>query len=117
MSADLDSLKLGPRRYLGLRPMANSMGVLPLEVIEVFLTVAFLRIIWAREWPGPDSLKLSTRAKRNFSNSRTLISAQSVHGLRGPSGKTYQHKSTSDEVCKLLLLEKLTLTWIGCQME
>ena len=35
------------RRSLGLRPMANSMGVLPLKVTCVFLTVAALRINWA----------------------------------------------------------------------
>ena len=35
------------RRSLGLRPSANSMGVLPFEVTRVFLTVAALRINWA----------------------------------------------------------------------
>ena len=34
-------------RYLGPLPMANSMGVLPLRVTCVFLTVAAFRINWA----------------------------------------------------------------------
>ena len=34
-------------RSLGLFPMANSRGVLPLRVTWVFLTVAALRINWA----------------------------------------------------------------------
>ena len=37
----------GSRRSLGLRPMANSMGVLPLKVTCLFLTVAALSINWA----------------------------------------------------------------------
>ena len=40
-------MEAGPRRSLGLRPMADSMGVLPLEVTCVFLIVAALRINWA----------------------------------------------------------------------
>ena len=41
-------MEAGSRRSLGLRPMANSMEVLPLEVACVFLTVAALRINWVR---------------------------------------------------------------------
>ena len=37
-------VEAGSRRSLGLRPMANSIGVVPLKVIWVFLTVAALRI-------------------------------------------------------------------------
>ena len=37
-------MEAGSRRSLGLRPMANSMGVLPLKGTCVFLTVAALRI-------------------------------------------------------------------------
>ena len=37
-------METGSRRSLGLRPMANSMGVLPLEDTCVFLTVVALRI-------------------------------------------------------------------------
>ena len=33
-------MEAGSMRSLGLRPMANSMGVLPLRVTCVFLTVA-----------------------------------------------------------------------------
>ena len=80
MSAALDSLKLGPRRSVGLRPMANYMGVLPLEVIWIFLTDVALRINWA------GVLCVSTSAKRNFLNSRTPISARFGHGVCGPVG-------------------------------
>ena len=41
-------MEAGSRRSLGFRPMANSMGVSPLEVTCVFLTVAALRINWER---------------------------------------------------------------------
>ena len=42
---------------LGLRPMANSIGVLPLEVTCLLLIVATVRINWAQEclmteWTG-----------------------------------------------------------------
>ena len=37
----------GSMRSLGLFPVANSIGVLPLRVTCVFLTVAALRINWA----------------------------------------------------------------------
>ena len=40
-------MEAGSMRSLGLLPMANSMGVLPLRVNCVFLTVAALRISWA----------------------------------------------------------------------
>ena len=43
----LDSWEAGSRRSLGLLPMANSIGVLPVQVTCVFLTVAALRINWA----------------------------------------------------------------------
>ena len=39
--------RAGSRRSLGFRPMANSMVVLPLKVMWVFLSVAALRINWA----------------------------------------------------------------------
>ena len=39
-------MEAGSRRSLGLRPMANSMGVFPIQVTCVFLTVAALRINW-----------------------------------------------------------------------
>ena len=41
-------MEAGSRRSLGLRPMANSRGVFPLKVTCVLLTVAALRINWAR---------------------------------------------------------------------
>ena len=47
MQAALDVIEAGSRRSLGLRPIANSIGVLPLEVTWVFLSVAALRINWA----------------------------------------------------------------------
>ena len=40
-------MEAGSRKSLGLCFMANSIGVLPLEVTCVFLTVAALRINWA----------------------------------------------------------------------
>ena len=40
-------MEAGSRRSLGFRPMASSMGALPLKVTCVFLTVAALRINWA----------------------------------------------------------------------
>ena len=46
MSAALHSWKLGARD-LAFRHMANSVGVLPLKVTSVFLTVAAFRINWA----------------------------------------------------------------------
>ena len=68
-------------RSLGLLPMANSIGVLPLRVTCVFLTVAALRInkagvicatvVWSRFLEA-----VSTSAERNFLNNRTPISAR-----------------------------------------
>ena len=40
-------MKAGSMRSLGLLPMANSIGVLPLRITCVFLTVAAFRINWA----------------------------------------------------------------------
>ena len=40
-------MKAGSMRFLGLLPMANSIGVLPLRVTCVFLAVTALRINWA----------------------------------------------------------------------
>ena len=40
-------MEAGSKRSLGQRPMANSIGVLPIEVTWVFLAVAALRINWA----------------------------------------------------------------------
>ena len=84
-------MEAGSRRSLGLRPMDSSMGVLPLEVTCVFVTVAALRINWAgvicakvvrsRLWEA-----VSTSAKRNFLNNRTPISARFGHGVCGPVG-------------------------------
>ena len=71
-------MEAGSRRSLGLRPRASSMGVLPLKVTCVFLTVAALRINWAREicarvvWSRVLQA-VSTSAKRNFLNSRTHL--------------------------------------------
>ena len=84
-------IEAGSGRSLGLRPVANSMGVLPLQVIWVFLTVAALRInwagvicarvVWSRFFDA-----LSTSDKRNFLNSRTPISARFGHGVCGLVG-------------------------------
>ena len=73
-------IEAGSRRSLGLRPSANSMGVLPLEVTRVFLTVAALRINWA----GVLCAKVvwsrfleavSTSAKKLFEQSYTHLSS------------------------------------------
>ena len=69
-------MKTGSRRSLGFRPIASSMGVLPLKVTCVFLTVAALRINWvgvicARVVWSRFLEAVSTSAKRNFLNSRT----------------------------------------------
>ena len=69
-------MEAGSRRSLGLRPMANSTGVLPLKVACVFLTVAALRINWAGVvcasvvW-SRFLEAVSTSAKRNFLSNRT----------------------------------------------
>ena len=61
------------------------------EVTCAFLTVAALRINWARVicarvvW-SRFSEAVSTRAKRNFLNNRTPISARFGHGVCGPVG-------------------------------
>ena len=84
----------GSRRSLGLRPIANSMGVLPLKVTCVFLTVAALhikwagvicaRVVWSRFLEA-----VSTSAKSNFLNNRTRISARLGHVVRGPVGSLF----------------------------
>ena len=84
-------MEAGSRRSLGLRPMANSMGVLPPKVTCVFLTVAALRINWAglicaRVVWSRFLEAVSTSAKRKFLNNRTPISARFGHGVCGPVG-------------------------------
>ena len=84
-------MEAGSRRSLGLRPMANSIGVLQLEVIGVLLTVAALRIKWsgvigARVVRSLFFEAVSASAKRNFLNGRTPISARFGHGVCGPVG-------------------------------
>ena len=80
-------MKAGSMRSLGLLPMANAMGVLPLRVTCVFLTVAALRINLAgvsclvQFWEG-----VSTSAQRNFLRNRTPISPRFGQGLCGPVG-------------------------------
>ena len=83
-------MEAGSRRSIGLRPIANSMGVLPLEVTGVFLTVAALRNNWAGVICARVVLSkfleaVSTSAKRNFLNRRTPISARFGHGVCGPA--------------------------------
>ena len=74
-------------RSLGLLPMANSIGVLPLRVTCVFLTVAALRINWAGVSCLVQFLEgVSTCAERNFLRNRTPISARFGQGLCGPVG-------------------------------
>ena len=87
-------MEAGSRRSLGLRRMANSMGVLPLEVTCVFLTVAPLRINWAGVicasvvW-SRFLEAVSTSVKRYFLNNRTPISARFGHGVCGPVGSLF----------------------------
>ena len=66
----------GSKRSHGLRPMTHSIGVLPLKVTCVFLTVAALRINWAgvicaRVAWSKILEAVSTSAHRNFLNNRT----------------------------------------------
>ena len=61
-------MEAGSRRSLGLRPMANSLGVLPLEVTCENLTVVALRINWAvPKWSGPGFWRLYPRVPRETS--------------------------------------------------
>ena len=74
-------MEAGSKRSLGLRHMANSTCILPLEVTCVFLTVAALRINWAglicaRVVWSRFLEAASTSAKRNFLNNRPPISAR-----------------------------------------
>ena len=66
-------------KSLGLLPGANSIGVLPVSVTCVSLTVAALRINWAgvicdREVLSKFLEAVSTSGGRNFLNNRTHIS-------------------------------------------
>ena len=91
ISAVLDPWKLGSMKSLCLLPMADSIGVLPLRVTCVFLTVAALRINWAGVicdrvvWSGFLEA-VSTSAERNFLNDRTPIPARFGQGVCGPVG-------------------------------
>ena len=82
----------GSKISLGLRPLAKSTGVSPLEITCVFLTVAALRINWGGlihdrvVWSRVFLEAVSTSAKRNFLNNRTPISAQFGQGVSGPVG-------------------------------
>ena len=87
-------MEVGSRRSPGLRPVASSMGVLPLEVTCVFLTVAALRLNWAgvicaRVVWSRFLEAVSTSVKRNFLNNRTPISARFGHGVCGPVGSLF----------------------------
>ena len=83
-------MEAGSMRSLGLLPMANSTGVLPLRVTCVFLTVAALRNNWAGAICNKVVLTkfcgaiVSTSAERNFLNNRTPISARFGNGMYGP---------------------------------
>ena len=87
-------MEAGCMRSLGLLPMANSIGVLPLRVTCVFLTVAALRIngasvICDREVLSKLLEAVSTSAERNFLNNRTPISARFGQGVCGPVGHVF----------------------------
>ena len=85
-------MEAGSMRSIVLRPVANSMGVLPLQVTCVFLTVAALQINWA----GVICAKVvvwsrfleavSTSAEKKVLNNRTPISGRFGHGLCSPVG-------------------------------
>ena len=136
-------LEAGSRRSLGLRPTATSMGVLPLEVTCVFLTVAALRINWAgvictRVVWSRFLEPVSTSAKRHFLNSRTVRtwcmqscrkspyvvhSAECPHVLRLVEGhiRTNRLRVHLKRVHPLMKLSndfrwRGTLAWICCQM-
>ena len=107
-------MEAGSRRSLGLRPMASSMGVLPLKVTCVFLTLAALRINWAgvicaRVVWSKFLEAVSTSAKRNFLE-QSYIHVSSVWpccmwsccafgrmpACREDGGKPHLHKSPSE---------------------
>ena len=114
-------MEAGSRRSLGLRPMANSIGVLPLKVTWVFLTVAALRINWAGVICARVVWKLYPR-ELGLAMEHAVQSEVSSHcafgrmpACREDCGTPYPHNSPSDssgmypsihEVLKLLLMEK-----------
>ena len=76
-------------RSLGLLPMANVIGVLPLRVTCVFLTDVALRINWVsvscdRVVLSKIAEDVSTSAERNFLNNRSPVSARFGQGVCGP---------------------------------
>ena len=87
-------MEAGSVRSLGLLHMTNSVGVLPLRVTCVFLTVDALRInragvVCDRVVSARFLEAVSTSAERNFLNNRTPISARFGHSVCGPVGSLF----------------------------
>ena len=102
-------MEAGSRRSLGFRLMASSMGVLPLKVTCVFLTVGAFRTNWAgaigaRMVWSTCFEAVSTSAKGNFLSARVYVVLLEffsrcpfggMHACREDGGKPYLHKSLS----------------------
>ena len=96
----------------------RSLGLLPCLIpqvfchseVPVFLTVAALRINWAgvicdRVIWSRFLEAVSTRADRNFLNSRTPISARFGQGVCGPAGKPLYIKHSMECLHAMTMVE------------